>query len=157
MPPTMEMKSTRVASGSFDVKLSPQLIEGMDPALGRSRIDKQFYGDLTAVSLGQMLSAGTAVKGSAGYVAIETVTGLLHDRLGSFSLQHCCSMARGQTKMAITVVPDSGSDQLTGLTGTLTIDILDRKHFYRFEYELPMQDPSSLPSIHRYAWNPGNV
>src|ERR1700694_3183663 len=154
MPSTMEIKLTRVASGNFDVRLSPQLIEGMDPALGRSRIDKQFQGDLTAVSQGQMLSAGTAVKGSAGYVAIETVTGMLHGRVGSFTLQHCCSMARGQAKMAITVVPDSGTDHLTGLTGTLTIDIVDRNHFYHFEYELPMQDPKSLPNTHRYSCKP---
>lgn len=125
------------ASGSFDVKLSSQLIEGMDPALGRSRIDKQFHGDLEAVSLGQMLSAGTPVKGSACYVAIETVTGILHGRIGSFILQHCCAMARGRARMAIHVVPDSGTEQLAGLTGVLNIDLVDKRHFYRFEYELP--------------------
>jgi hypothetical protein len=125
---------TNHAAGNFDVKLLPQ--SDADPALSRMSIEKQFHGDLDAASQGQMLAAGTAVKGSAGYVAIEKVTGSLHGRTGSFVLQHNGTMNRGTPSLTIAVVPDSGTGQLTGLTGSMNIIITDGKHFYKFDYTL---------------------
>jgi hypothetical protein len=127
---------TNRASGTFDVKISPQVSEPDvgDPTVGRMAIDKQFHGDLEAVSKGQMLAAGTDVKGSAGYVAIERVSGKLHGHSGTFALQHSGTMTRGAPQLSITVVPDSGTDQLVGLAGQMTINISDGKHFYEFEY-----------------------
>jgi uncharacterized protein DUF3224 len=125
---------TNHAAGNFDVKLVPQ--PDADPALSRMSIEKQFHGDLDAASQGQMLAAGTAVKGSAGYVAIEKVTGSLHGRTGSFVLQHNATMNRGTPSLTIAVVPDSGTGQLTGLTGAMNIVITDGKHFYEFDYTL---------------------
>jgi hypothetical protein len=128
-----------VARGTFEVKLAPQQTahaHGGAP-LGRLSIDKEFLGDLTGTSKGEMLTAGTAVKESAGYVAIERVTGTLRGRSGSFVLQHSGTMTRGVGSLLITVVPDSGTDGLTGLAGTMTIIIADGKHSYEFEYTLP--------------------
>lgn len=105
--------------------------------LGRMSIDKQFHGDLEATSKGEMLSAMTAVQGSAGYVAIERVTGKLHGRSGSFVLQHAGTMTRGEPRLSVTVVPDSGSGQLVGLTGQMTINIAEGQHSYVFDYTLP--------------------
>jgi|SRR5271165_345123 len=129
---------TTHASGPFEVKLTPQPQEPAgDASLGGMAIDKQFHGDLEANSKGQMLTAGTSVKGSAGYVAIEKVSGLLHGRSGTFVLQHTGTMTRGAPQLTITVVPDSGTDQLAGLSGRMTINIVDGKHSYDFEYTLP--------------------
>ena len=130
---------TTRASGSFDVKLAPLTLDdkAADATLGRMSIDKQFFGDLEATSKGEMLSAMTAVKGSAGYVAIERVAGKLNGRSGTFVLQHSATMTRGEPQLLITVVPDSGTDQLAGLGGKMTIKIEDKKHFYDFEYTLP--------------------
>jgi hypothetical protein len=100
-------------------------------------IDKQFHGDLEAVSKGEMLSAGTSVKGSAGYVAMERVTGTLQGRSGTFVLQHNATMTRGAPHLQIIVVPDSGTSELEGLGGTMAINIVDGKHSYLFEYTLP--------------------
>ena len=127
------------ASGTFEVKLTPQpLADSNDAAtLGRMAIDKQFHGDLEATSKGEMLMASTEVKGSAGYVAIERVKGTLHGRKGSFVLQHSGTMTRGAPQLLVTVVPDSGTDELVGLAGKLMITITDGKHFYDFEYTLP--------------------
>jgi Protein of unknown function (DUF3224) len=126
------------ASGPFDVKLAPQPPEpDGDGTLGRMTIDKQFHGDLEGTSKGQMLTAGTSVKGSAGYVAIEKVTGALHGRSGTFILQHTGTMTRGEPQLMITVVPDSGTNQLVGLSGTMSINRADGKHSYEFEYSLP--------------------
>ncbi len=124
------------ASGTFEVKLSPLTLNNnaADASLGRLDIDKQFFGDLKATSRGEMLSAGTAVKGSAGYVAIERVSGTLQDRTGSFVLQHTGTMNRGEPKLEISVVPDSGTDGLLGLSGTMKINIADGVHSYEFEY-----------------------
>lgn len=119
------------------MKLTPQPAGPDGGAIGRMSIDKQFHGDLEAVSKGQMLSVATRVKGSAGYVAIEQVTGSLHGRSGSFALQHTGTMTRGAPQLSVTVVPDSGSEELTGLTGTMTIIIVDGKHSYDFAYTLP--------------------
>ncbi|HMF76987.1 MAG TPA: DUF3224 domain-containing protein [Bryobacteraceae bacterium] len=125
---------TSHASGTFEVKLVPLTIE--EKALGRMSIDKQFRGDLDAASKGEMLAAMTSVKGSAGYVAMERVSGTLHGRAGTFILQHSSTMTRGTPLQSVTVVPDSGSDQLAGLTGKMTILIADGKHSYDFEYAL---------------------
>jgi uncharacterized protein DUF3224 len=127
------------AAGTFEVKLIPQAPDGKfeDPTLGRMTIEKQIHGDLEATSKGTMLTAGTDVKGSAGYVAIERVTGTLHGRTGTFVLQHTGTMNRGTYQLSITVVPDSGTGQLLGLTGKFNITIADGKHSYDFEYTLP--------------------
>jgi Protein of unknown function (DUF3224) len=129
-----EKAVTSHASGTFDVKLAPQTTE--DPGLGRMSIDKQFHGDLEGTSKGEMLSAMGTVKGSAGYVAIEKVSGTLNGLKGSFVLQHNATMTRGTPQLNIIVVPDSGTEQLSGLTGTMTIKIENGKHFYEFEYTL---------------------
>lgn len=130
---------TSHASGTFEVKLTPQVAEeGSDAGLGRMSIDKQFHGDLEGTSKGFMLSsAATIVKGSGGYVAMERVTGKLNGRSGSFVLQHSGTMTRGTPQLSVTVVPDSGTDQLTGITGTFTIKIDAGKHSYDFDYTLP--------------------
>jgi hypothetical protein len=130
---------TIVASGTFDVKLTPQTPSeaGQASSLGRMSIDKQFQGDLEAASRGEMLMVQSSVKGSAGYVAIERVTGRLGGRSGSFLLQHNGVMERGTGRLTIAVLPDSGTEELTGLTGSMSIDIRDGKHYYRFEYALP--------------------
>ena len=128
------------ASGTFEVKLNPQKPDNQEAEsanLGRMSIDKQFHGDLEATSKGEMLSAITDVKGSAGYVAIERVSGALQGRHGSFVLQHNGIMTRGAPQLTVVVVPDSGTDQLAGLSGALTIRIEGGKHFYEFDYTLP--------------------
>ena len=129
------------ATGSFDVNLVPQSLANADagPLMGRLSINKTFSGDLQATSQGEMLSAGTAVKGSAGYVAMERVTGTLHGKSGSFVLQHSGTMNRGVPQLSVSVVPDSGTDELTGLSGTLTIQIADGKHSYAMNYEISPQ------------------
>jgi hypothetical protein len=123
------------ASGTFEVKLNPQAPD--DSALGRLTIDKQFRGDLEATSKGQMLAASTEVQGSAGYVAMERVTGELGGRSGTFVFQHSGTMTRGEPQLSVTVVPDSGTGRLIGLAGKMTIRIVDKQHFYDFEYTLP--------------------
>jgi hypothetical protein len=129
----------RHATGTFDVKLDPQGVDDKtgDATLGRMSIDKQIHGDLEATSMGQMLTAGTAVKDSGVYVAIERVSGTLHGRSGSFVLHHTGIMTRGAPHLTITVVPDSGTGQLVGLAGKMAITIVEGKHSYDFEYTLP--------------------
>ena len=129
---------TNHASGVFEVKLSPTQPEDKaeGSSLGRMSIDKQFHGDLEAVSKGQMLTAGTDIKGSAAYVAIERVSGVLQGRSGSFVLQHNGILNRGAAQQGITVVPDSATGELLGLSGTMSIRIADSKHFYDFDYIL---------------------
>jgi hypothetical protein len=100
-------------------------------------IDKQFRGNLVGKSQGEMLSAGTSTRGSAGYVAIEQVTGKLNDRSGSFVLQHNATMARGAPYLNIVVVPDSGTEELEGLRGAMHIVIEKGNHSYEFEYDFP--------------------
>jgi len=127
------------ATGPFDVKTVPQPPEDHvgDPTIGRLALDKTFHGDLDATSKGQMLAAGTDVKGSAGYVALERVIGTLGGRRGTFALQHSGTMNRGVPSLSIAVVPDSGTGDLAGLSGTMVINVLEKKHFYEFDYELP--------------------
>jgi hypothetical protein len=108
-----------------------------DSGVGRMTFDKQFHGDLEATSKGQMLAVTTSEKSSAGYVALEKVTGKLKGRSGSFALEHTGIMNRGVPELNVVVVPDSGTDQLKGLTGKMEIVITNGKHFYTFEYKLP--------------------
>lgn len=141
------------ASGAFDVQMQPQPAADESPApgpapsptpsptpgtsLGRLLLSKKYHGDLQATAQGQMLSAVTPTAGSAGYVAIEHVTGTLHGRTGSFVLQHSGLMNRGDKQLSIRVVPDSGTDQLAGLQGRLDIRMAEGKHFYDMVYTLP--------------------
>ena len=133
------MTSTHQASGTFDVTLQPQPATSTTPGamLGRMLLDKRYHGDLDATAQGQMLSAGTVTTGSAGYVAIEHVVGRLHGKSGSFVLQHHGLMNRGVPQLSIIVVPDSGTGELLGLSGTMGIRIAEGKHFYTFDCTLP--------------------
>ena len=127
------------AKGTFKVTLNPlePYATGVDGVnLGRMSIDKTFSGDLHGISQGEMLSAMTAVQGSAGYVAIEQVTGTLNDRTGSFALQHYSTMAQGKDNLMLEVVADSGSGALKGLTGSMSIRIEQGVHYYEFDYQL---------------------
>lgn len=121
------------AAGPFEVKLTPQP-SGEDAALGRLTLDKTFHGALEAASKGQMLAFSSSVKGSAGYVAMEQVSGTLAGRRGTFVLQHSGTMNRGNPQLTVTVVPDSGTEELVGLSGAMQIDISGGKHSYVFEY-----------------------
>ena len=123
---------TTHASGTFDVKMTPRAPDGdgEGPAVGRYTLEKQFHGDLEGTSKGEMLAVGTAVEGSAGYVAMEQVTGTLNGRTGTFALQHSGTMTRGEGELSVTVVPDSGTGELVGLAGKMEIKIADGKHFY---------------------------
>ncbi len=133
-----EKSMTTQASGTFEVKLIPQPPDDPDAmtTVGRMSIDKQFHGDLEGVSKGQMLAVTTEIQGSAGYVAMEQVSGALHGRSGSFALQHSGTMTRGEPQLSVTVAPDSGTGELVGLAGRMTIKIADGKHSYVFEYTL---------------------
>lgn len=119
------------AHGSFEVKIDP---EPSDEFIGRMSLEKQFTGDLQAVSRGQMLSASTEVEGSAGYVAMERVSGTLKGRHGTFILLHSGTMDRGRPYLAISVVPDSGTGDLVGLSGTMVVTTTDGKHSYDMEF-----------------------
>ena len=124
------------ASGPFEVVVTPaEQPEGVVP--GRMLLDKQFMGDLTGTSKGQMLAFMTAVQGSAGYVAIEQVTGTLAGRSGTFALEHTGLMNRGAPSLSILVIPDSATGELAGLAGSMQIVIEGGKHSYEFEYTLP--------------------
>lgn len=123
------------AMGSFDVKMTPQAVDN-GSQLGVMDLEKTFYGDLEASSRGYMLAAQTAVSGSAGYVAIERVSGVLNGRKGTFVIQHTGVMDKGAPSLTIAVVPDSATDQLEGLTGHMVIIVEDGNHAYEFDYEL---------------------
>lgn len=128
------------ACGPFDVKIAPQKPDNAQAegaGIARMSIDKQFHGDLEATSQGEMLAIRTETTNSAGYVAIERVTGLLHGRKGSFVLQHSSTMNRGAPSQRVSVVPDSGSGELAGLVGTMTIVVAEGgAHSYLFDYTL---------------------
>ena len=128
-------KKTMQAKGTFEVQMTPQGAKEDVP--GRMSLEKKFFGDLEAASKGEMLAAQTA-DGSAGYVAMERVNGTLQGRKGSFLLQHSGTMTRGAPQLLVTVVPDSGTDQLVGLSGKMEIKLADGKHSYEFEYKLPI-------------------
>jgi hypothetical protein len=133
---------SHLAKGTFEVNLQPLPFEGADPAwmLGRLSIDKQISGDLVATTKGQMISAMTATKGSAGYVALERVTGTLNGKKGSFVLQHNGFMNRGTPSLSVVVVPDSGTEELVGLEGEFKIIVEGGRHSYEFNYRLPAKD-----------------
>jgi hypothetical protein len=125
------------ASGTFDVKVLPTT-NAPDPSLSSHSVNKTFHGGLEATTVGEMYSAGDPAKGSAGYVAIERVTGSLNGRTGTFAIIHMATMQPGvPPQMAITIVPGSGTGELTGITGTFTITIAAGKHSYTLNYSLP--------------------
>jgi hypothetical protein len=126
------------ASGTFEVKLTPRTSKENDEGadLIKMSIDKQFHGDLAAISKGEMLADNMGGKGSGGYVAMERVSGTLHGRRGTFVLQHSGTMRRGVAQLSIIVVPESGTGELAGLEGKMTIKVVDGKHSYDFEYTL---------------------
>jgi hypothetical protein len=130
---------SQTAKGTFTVSLKPMPFEGVEAStqLGRMSIDKEIRGDLIATTQGQMLTGMTATAGSAGYVAIEHVVGTLHGKRGSFLLQHRGVMNRGAPMLEVSVVPDSGTDELQGLAGEFTIENRDGQHFYELRYRLP--------------------
>lgn len=127
------------ASGEFDVQIGPQKDEGVgDPTIGRMSIDKKYHGDFEGAGLGQMLTGmSEAVKNSGSYVAIERIRGTLQGRAGTFAVWHAGTMDRGKQSLAVTIIPDTGTGELTGISGTMTIDIRDGKHFYGIDYSLP--------------------
>jgi hypothetical protein len=128
---------TQTATGPFDVKITHQDDNSDDPLLNRMVLDKEYRGDLEAIGKGQMLTAGTAVKGSGAYVAIEKISGKLKGRRGTFTLQHMGTMNQNKPELTIIVVPDSGTDELAGIGGKMNINIApDGKHSYELEYTL---------------------
>lgn len=129
---------TKLAKGTFEVKVTPLAAEENvgDPTIGRLSLDKTFSGDLAGTSKGQMLGIGTDVKGSGGYVAAERVNGTLDGKKGTFALQHTGTMQGEKYEILITVVPDSGTGKLTGITGKMKIIIENGNHFYELEYSL---------------------
>jgi hypothetical protein len=122
------------ATGTFTTAFEP--LVSADEWLGHARILKTIDGDLVGTGRAEMLSAGTTVEGSAGYVAIDQITGTLHGRKGSFVLQHSGLMARGEGTLTVTVIPDSGTGELTGLSGTFDIVNENGVHSYTFDYVL---------------------
>ena len=127
------------ATGTFDVKITPQAsdLAPEGPNLGRMSLEKQYHGDLDAAAKGEMITAaGIAVKESAAYSAVERVSGTLHGKKGSFALQHTGVMTRGTPSLNITVVPDSGTGELIGLTGKMEIIIQGQQHSYVLEYDI---------------------
>jgi Protein of unknown function (DUF3224) len=139
--PQKDSSVTLHATGPFEVKTTAQDDKSPDPLLGRYALDKQYHGDLEAISVGQMLTAGTQVKGSGAYVAIEKVTGSLKSRAGSFVLAHMGTMTENVPQLVITIVPDSGTGALKGIAGKMTITIAaGGKHSYDLEYTLPKGD-----------------
>ena len=129
---------THQSAGTFDVKMVPQPAEATaaGKTIGRMLLDKKYHGSLDATGKGQMLAMRTQIDGSAGYVALELVEGTLDGRNGSFVLQHSGTMNRGATLLALSVVPDSGTGELIGLSGNMEIILTEGKHNYRFEYNL---------------------
>jgi hypothetical protein len=129
-------------SGTFEVTMDRQPIHaaGESSGIGRMSLAKRYHGALEATGVGEMLAAGTATPGSAGYVAIEQVDGTLDGRRGRFHLQHTGTMDRGTPSLTITVVPDSGTDALVGLSGRLTVRIESGAHEYDFDYRLNGRD-----------------
>ena len=126
------------ATGPFDVKVTPQDDKSDDPLIGRMALDKQYHGDLEGTGKGQMLTAGTSVKGSGAYVAIEKFTGTLKGHSGTFVLQHLGTMTQNVPQLSVSIVPDSGTGDLKGISGKMTINIAPGgKHSYDLEYTLP--------------------
>jgi hypothetical protein len=125
------------AVGTFVVTMKPETLSEVaaTSGIGRMSLDKVYSGDLEATGEGEFLSAMGSVKGSAGYVAMERVTGMLDGKAGSFALQHRGVMTRGTPELSVTVVPDSGTGELVGISGTMRIDIVEGRHNYEFLYD----------------------
>jgi Protein of unknown function (DUF3224) len=123
------------AKGTFEVKMAP--VSVADEPVMRMSIDKQFHGDLEATSIGQMMAGGNEANGARVYVALETVTGTLAGKSGSFILAHRGTMTTTGQELSVIIVPDSGTGELKGISGTLDIQITDGKHFYTMDYMLP--------------------
>ncbi len=121
------------ATGTFEVKMVPRDL-GETAAVGAMALDKKYSGQLEAVGKGEMLAIQSGVEGSAGYVAMESVTGNLDGREGSFALMHFGIMDRGAPTLNIKIVPDSGTEELTGISGQMAITIEKGQHFYEIEY-----------------------
>lgn len=137
--PTKQAKSVETVTmieikGEFTVKLTP--VDIGDAKMGMMTLDKQYLGDLAATGKGRMLTGMTDVKASAGYVAIERIEGTLNGAKGSFLIQHNGIMNKGKPTLEIKVIPDSGTDELTGIEGTMEIEIVEKKHYYRLKYLL---------------------
>ncbi len=143
VPGPVQKEAMTTRARTFEVKVTPQTPgdKSAGGAIGRMSIDKQFQGDLKGTSKGEMLAVGTDVKGSAGYDAMEQVNGTLNGRTGTFNLQHSGTMTRGAPQLSVTVVPDSGTGELKGLSGRMTIQIADGKHSYEFEYAISAEAP----------------
>jgi len=127
---------TNHAAGTFEVKLAPQDDKSDDKSMGRMTVEKQWHGAMEGTSRGQMLTGGDVSTGSATYVAIEKFSGTINGRSGTLLFQHMGTMNRGVQDLKISVVPDSGTDQLKGIKGRLTGKIEGGKHFYDFEYSI---------------------
>ena len=124
------------ARGTFEVQAErePPFDSDEGATLGKTSLRKRFRGELEGESVVHMLSAISEVKGSAGYVALERVKGKLSGRTGTFVLQHSGVMTRGKPELSVNVVPDSGTQELRGIAGRMSIDIVEGKHFYTFDY-----------------------
>jgi hypothetical protein len=138
--PSKEIPMSHHAHGTFEVKVLP-LAPSDIPGVARFSIDKTIHGDLEAITKGEMLTAGDPKAGAAGYVAIETVTGKLDNKSGSFVLQHFATMDSNGPSMLVKVVPGSGTGEFKGISGSFTIIIADGKHSYDLEYQLPTATP----------------
>ncbi|MDE2753337.1 MAG: DUF3224 domain-containing protein [Gemmatimonadota bacterium] len=127
------------ARGALNVTVEPEppFLEQDGNKLGRNVVRKEFSGDMVGTSEAQMTAAYTGTPGSAGYVAIEHFTGSVEGRSGSLVLQHSGIMAKGEAELTVRIVPDSGTGELKGISGTLEIDNSDGKHSYVLDYELP--------------------
>ena len=132
------------AKGSFDVKMTPAEPTEFEKAndIARLTSDKTWHGDFEGVSHGEMITGSTASPGSMAYVAIERMTGKLNGRQGSFTFAHRASMMKGDApsagELSVTVIPNSGTRELTGLAGLLMIQIdAQGKHTWSFDYSLP--------------------
>ena len=141
-----EQKENHQAKGEFDVERSVEAPCDMGDGVtaGHYRFDKRFHGALDGSSVVHMLAVGTDVPGSAAYVAIERLSGTLHDRRGTLFLQHNGVMDRGAATLALSIVPDSGTGEWQGITGRMAIDITDGKHFYTLEYALRVVDQAGV-------------
>jgi len=127
---------TQHAAGTFDVKLTPQDDKSDDKSMGRMTMVKQYFGAIEGTSTGQMLTGGDLAKGSATYVAIEKFSGTVNGRKGTLLFQHMGTVNRGVQDLSVTVVPDSGTGELQGISGKLTGKIENGKHYYQFDYTI---------------------
>ncbi|MGZ8289444.1 MAG: DUF3224 domain-containing protein [Telluria sp.] len=127
---------THQAKGTFTVKLHPAPADEGRVSVNRLFLDKEYTGDLVATAQGDMLSAGDPAEGNASYVAIEHVTGTLNGKQGGFAMVHTGSMDKGEQHLTIAIVPGSGTGGLAGIAGKLTLNIIERQHYYEIDYTL---------------------